>query len=166
MAKNKTKDKYHIPFMIEKFKEYINKKHSKYPTFEQLYLENNWVKQNIHRILKTEAGKEITEETLTFWYIKLKEKQRQGILEKLYVNKSVQGLIFLAKYCHGIGVEKDTEEVGGATELDFKLEILRHDIELFFKLARKENIDPTKKFVHLEGGRAGGKVSRLQGMLY
>ena len=157
MANNKTQDKYHIPFMIEKFKEYVNKKHSKYPTFEQLYFENNWVRQNVHKILKSEAGKEITEETLTFWYSKLKEKQRKMLLEKIYINKSVQGLIFLAKYCHGIGLEKDNEESSGSTELDYKLEILRHDIELFFQLARKENIDPAKKFVHLEGGRAGGK---------
>ena len=161
MANNKTQDKYHIPFMINKFKDYINKKHSKYTTFEELYLQNSWVKQSVHRILKDEAGKEINEKTLTFWFMKLKEKQRKGILEKLYTNKSVQGLIFLAKYCHGIGIEKDGEEAGGATELDFKLEILRHDIELFFKLARKENIDPTKKFVHLEGGRAGGKSEQV-----
>ena len=147
--------------MIEKFKEYINKKHSNYPTLEQLYLEQGWVKQNVHRILKSEAGKEITEETLTFWYTKLKEKQKKGILEKLYTNKSVQGLIFLAKYCHGIGLEKDNEESNGATELDYKLELLRHDIALFFQLARKENIDPTKKFIHLEGGRSGGKSEQV-----
>ena len=98
MANNKIKDKYHIPFMIEQFKDYINKKQFKYPTFEELYLQNSWVKQSVHRILKDEAGKEINEETLTFWYMKLKEKQRKGILEKLYTNKSVQGLIFLAKY--------------------------------------------------------------------
>ncbi|WP_204368154.1 phage terminase large subunit, partial [Brachyspira hyodysenteriae] len=161
MANNKTQDKYHIPFMIKKFKEYVNKKHSKYPTFEQLYFENNWVRQSVHRILKSEAGKEITEETLTFWYSKLKEKQRKMLLEKIYLNKSVQGLIFLAKYCHGIGIDKENEESGGATELDYKLELLRHDIELFFQLARKENIDPAKKFVHLEGGRAGGKSEQV-----
>lgn len=162
MASSNIKDKYHIPFMIKKFKEYINKKYFKYPTLEQLYLENGWVKQSVYRILKSEAGKEITEETLTFWYMKLKEKQRQGILEKLYTNKSVQGLIFLAKYCHNIGIERDNgEEISTATELDFKLEILRHDIELFFKLANKENIDTAKKFVHLEGGRAGGKSEQV-----
>ncbi|MDA0063042.1 phage terminase large subunit [Brachyspira hyodysenteriae] len=161
MANNKTQDKYHIPFMIEKFKEYVNKKHSKYPTFEQLYFENNWVRQNVHKILKSEAGKEITEETLTFWYTKLKEKQKKMLFEKIYLNKSVQGLIFLAKYCHGIGIDKENEESGGATELDYKLELLRHDIELFFQLARKENIDPAKKFVHLEGGRAGGKSEQV-----
>ncbi|MDA0066667.1 hypothetical protein OFS07_10370 [Brachyspira hyodysenteriae] len=82
MANNKTQDKYHIPFMIKKFKEYVNKKHSKYPTFEQLYFENNWVRQSVHRILKSEAGKEITEETLTFWYSKLKEKQRKNAFRK------------------------------------------------------------------------------------
>ncbi|MDA0066668.1 phage terminase large subunit [Brachyspira hyodysenteriae] len=83
------------------------------------------------------------------------------LLEKIYLNKSVQGLIFLAKYCHGIGIDKENEESGGATELDYKLELLRHDIELFFQLARKENIDPAKKFVHLEGGRAGGKSEQV-----
>lgn len=152
------KEKYHKPYMIEKFKEYINKNSSQYPTFENLYLSNNWNKNNIYKILKSEADAEKTEDTLTFWFMKLKEKQKKGILEKLYANKSVQGLIFLAKYCHGIGIEKENgEETGGACELDFKIALLKHDIELFFILAGKDNIDINKKFIHLEGGRAGGK---------
>lgn len=152
------KEKYHKPYMIEKFKEYINKNSSQYPTFENLYLSNNWNKNNIYKILKSEADAEKTEDTLTFWFMKLKEKQKKGILEKLYTNKSVQGLIFLAKYCHGIGIEKENgEETGGAGELDFKIALLKHDIELFFRLAGKDNIDINKKFIHLEGGRAGGK---------
>lgn len=158
---NQKDKKYYVPDMIKKFKAYVDKKHNTYPTLERLYLENGWTKQTIRNIMQNETGKEINENTITYWYLKLKEKQRQGILEKLYINKSVQGLIFLAKYCHGIGINKEEETNNGITELDFKIELLKHDIQTFFTLARKENIDTAKKFIHLEGGRSGGKSEQV-----
>ena len=158
---NQKDKKYYVPDIIKKFKAYVDKKHNTYPTLERLYLENGWTKQTIRNIMQNETGKEINENTITYWYLKLKEKQRQGILEKLYINKSVQGLIFLAKYCHGIGINKEEETNNGITELDFKIELLKHDIQTFFTLARKENIDTAKKFIHLEGGRSGGKSEQV-----
>lgn len=153
-------DKYKKEFVIEKMKQFYFRKHDRYPSMEMMYNEFGWTKSAIQNLRKKETDKE-ADNTVSYWWRKIKDLQQQVIIDKVVENNSPQCLLFIAKNIHKIGEENKDIESTSASELDIKKAILNRDIELFFKLARKENIDPIKKFVHLEGGRAGGKSEQV-----
>lgn len=155
-----TKEKVNSAEIIENMKTFIKKakKSRKYPSLQSFCLEYNYTKQTIYA--KVQRDKNIDNETsVAYWYDKLKTLQEYFVINNISEHNSPQCLLFLANNIHKLGKEEVNSD--NATKLEIKLALLENDIKNFFMLARKENIDPTKKFVHLEGGRSGGKSEQV-----
>lgn len=154
--KNRFDDKVYIDFI----KDFMKKKWAFYPSTERFFLTYHLDHRTFYNHIKNEdtTDKE-PEETLNFWFQKLKEFQKSFCLDNVGKKNSVKGLIFILEKIHKVGEKK--EELTNTSEIDFAIRTLENELKTFFTIARKPNIDFNKTFIILEGGRSGGKSENV-----
>ncbi len=141
---------------IELLKKFMKKKWSYYPSWDEFFLINHLDQKTFFTYLRNEdTTNKKPEETLNFWYQKTKEFQKAFCLQGVGRKNSLKGLIWILEKIHKVGDKKD--EIVNNSEVDFAIRFLEHELETFFTLAQKPNIDFNKTFIILEGGRSGGK---------
>lgn len=156
---NKTQ-KYTANVYIPKLKEFMKKKWQYYPSWEDFFLLNQFDAKTFYNTLRNEdtIGKD-PETTLRYWYDKTKEFQKSFCFKGIGKKTSEKGLIWIMEKIHKVG---EKQEVAPAqNEVDFAIRFLEYEIATFFTLADKPNIDLTKNFILLEGGRSGGKSEQV-----
>lgn len=149
---------YEKSIMLALMQAYIKKPHYKYPCVEDMLLSYGWSKGSFYRILGAEVPSENEIENLNYWMDKLRELQKHYLINKIDRYDSMQGAMFLLDRFHP--KEEETTHTG-MSRVDYISNLLWHDIQLFFTLANKPCLDITKKFIHWEGGRSGGKSEQI-----
>lgn len=150
---------YEKSVMLTLIQAYIKRPHYKYPCIEDLLLSYGWSKSHFYRILRAEIPSEDETENMNYWVEKLKELQKHYLIRKIDKSNTLQGAMFLLDRFHSEKEEESTST--GMNRVDYIANLLWHDIQQFFILAGKPCIDTTKKFIHWEGGRAGGKSEQI-----
>lgn len=141
---------------IELIQKFIKKKWHYYPSWDEFFLQNHLDQATFYRHLKEEDTTDKTpEQTLNYWYLKMKEFQKSFCFQGIGRKNSIKGLTWILEKVHKVGERKS--EVVQVSEVDFAIRFLEHELNTFFTLARKPLIDFNKTFIIMEGGRAGGK---------
>lgn len=145
---------------IECIKKFMKKKWSYYPSIEEFLFTNHLDNSAFYKHIREEdtIGKK-PEETLNYWFKKLKEFQKSFCMSGIGRKTNTKGLIWIMEKIHKVG-EKQLE-APAETEIDFAIRVLEHELTTFFTVAQKPMIDFNKTFIILEGGRSGGKSENV-----